>query len=651
MSTAPNSNTSITDSPISKFEEDFLKLERYAKSLSTFIQNSDTPITIGLQGEWGTGKTSLMGLIKQDFSEGESVATSWVNTWEYSMFKGARETTPSVLKGMLEKLQKSCEDRGIDFKNNIGKSIEDAGKFLSKIANQFVAAKTGIDVKAAGASATSAIVAEIAEIKDLIKDLIQKLIDDEKNPVKKVVFFVDDLDRIPPTDAVEVLESLKNIFDIPNCVFILAIDYDVVVKGLESKFGPKTKENEREFRSFFDKIIQVPFTMPVGAYDISQFLEDKLSHLGITLDHDEDIVKLTKIVGYTVGNNPRSLKRYLNTFSLINQIIEDDEDDAHEPNLILLFSSLGIQISYPEIFRLLTQNPNYINWDKEFSNKIGLDLDKVVEELKTVGESEYTDENWEKIVWGVCQKDPYLKVKCYSILELLNYLRKNAVKDEDKLSDELASVLEFASITNVDDDLATKQAVNKVGVRTYYEGIDGYIENNKKPKEWGDLIKNLDKKLRELYSDKIQNNDILVDYSKTAGLVFNWKKKSGGKFFQLRFGKTSKALMQKFQVPPTNYLACILYKSSDNYQNSEILNLMPAQDIHSPWMFECVVRNQKDFDQLLNSRLIDKSIESISSGEKFIHPSCIGNASSGKIKTKEAYETDIDKLIKQNINF
>ena len=649
MSEFQKSNTSITDSPISKFEEDFLKLERYAKSLSAFIQNSDTPITIGLQGEWGTGKTSLMGLIKQDFSEGKSIATSWVNTWEYSMFKGARETTPSVLKGMLEKLQKSCEDRGIEFQKDIGKSIKDAGKFLSGIANQLVAAKTGVDIKAAGSSGTSAIVAEIAEIKDLIKDLIQKLINDNRNPVEKVVFFVDDLDRIPPTDAVEVLESLKNIFDIPNCVFILAIDYDVVVKGLESKFGPKTKENEREFRSFFDKIIQVPFTMPVGAYDISQFLEDKLTRLGINLDYEDDIIKLTKIVGYTVGNNPRSLKRYLNTFSLINQIIEDDEDTTHEPNLILLFSSLGIQISYPEIFRLLTQNPNYINWDKEFSNKIGLDLDKVIEDLKTVGESELTDENWEKIVWGVCQKDPYLKVKCYSILELLNYLRKNAVKEDDKLSDELTSVLEFASITNVDDDLATKQAVNKVGARTYYDGIDGYIENNKKPKEWGKLIKDFDRKLKEVYSEEIKNGDILVDYSKTAGLVFNWKKKSGGKFFQLRFGKTSKGLNQKFQVPPTNYLACIIYKSSDDYQDSEILNLMPAQDIHSPWMFECVVRNQKDFDQLLRSQLINKSIESISSGKRFVHPSC--GDGGGKAKTKEAYENDIDNLLKQNINF
>ena len=54
---------SITDSPISKLEEDYLRIEKYAISLSKFIQQSDTPITIGLQGEWGTGKTSLMSLL------------------------------------------------------------------------------------------------------------------------------------------------------------------------------------------------------------------------------------------------------------------------------------------------------------------------------------------------------------------------------------------------------------------------------------------------------------------------------------------------------------------------------------------------------------------------------------------------------------
>ena len=103
---------------------------------------------------------------------------------------------------------------------------------------------------------------------------------------------------------------------------------------------------------------------------------------------EASIGQITKIVRYTVGNNPRSLKRYLNTFSLINQIMDDDdENEKDNNNIILLFAVLGIQVSYPQIFRLLTQNPDYLSWNEKFGNKIGLDLSKIKENIENVGES------------------------------------------------------------------------------------------------------------------------------------------------------------------------------------------------------------------------------------------------------------------------
>ena len=491
---------SITDKPIVNLEQDSLNIQKYANSLSKFIRNSDTPITIGLQGEWGTGKTSLMSLLLENFNEDgkeREIATSWVNTWEYSLFKGASETTPAVLSGMLEKLRDENSDIWT-IKDIAADKVKKATKFLSGLANQVIANQTGVNVKeAARDSSTEKNVAHIVEIKNLIASIINELIEHSKNKIQKVVFFVDDLDRIPPTDAVEVLESLKNIFDIPKCVFILAIDYDVVVKGLEGKFGKKTKENEREFRSFFDKIIQVPFTMPVGAYDITTFLKTKLNDLGVEpVFIEASIGQITKIVRYTVGNNPRSLKRYLNTFSLINQIMDDDEDSEKDNNnIILLFAVLGIQVSYPQIFRLLTQNPDYLSWNEKFGNKIGLDLSKIKENIENVGESELTDETWEQIIWGFCQEDPYLKVKCFNILELFNFLRelscKKDLKEEwneklkedstkynnfkEKLYERLTSVLEFAAITNVDDDIEVKSITTKGNV-IYFDGFDGWIQ-------------------------------------------------------------------------------------------------------------------------------------------------------------------------------
>lgn len=642
---------SITDSPISKLEEDYLRIEKYAISLSKFIQQSDTPITVGLQGEWGTGKTSLMSLLLEQFNDeanSNEIASSWVNTWEYSMFKGAKETTPSVLKGMLDKLKDSCKERGVwTLKDDAKSTFNKAGKFLSGIANQVVANQTGINVKDAVDSNSESYVAEIAEVKKMISGLIQELINDEKNPVKKVVFFVDDLDRILPSDAVEVLESLKNIFDIPNCVFILAIDYDVVVKGLESKFGPKTKENEREFRSFFDKIIQVPFTMPVGAYDISSFLKNKLAELNVEIN-DEEVSQITKIVGYTVGNNPRSLKRYLNTFSLIKIIVLDDDeiDDANDINKIILFATLGIQISYPEIFRLLTQNPNYLDWNKEFGNKINIDLDEIIQDIQKVGESKLTDEAWEQLIWGVCQKDPFLKVKAYNILELFNFLREVYENDKESLHEQLSSVLEFAAITNVDDDLAIKQVANKAYTRTYYEGIDGYFLDNKDNKlftdEYISLLKTINEKIKEIYAEEISLGHILVDYSKSGGLVFNWKKKSGGKFFQIRIGKTESFL----DAPKKTFLQCYVYKSSPNYQHAEILKLIPAQSLHSSWMFYCVIRNIEDFNILLKSELIDKGIECIDKNIKYSQ----SNLKTNK-ELKPIFIEDIRKVREQNFEF
>jgi hypothetical protein len=469
-----NKISSVKDSPIQNLKEDSLQISKYAVSLSKFIEISDTPITIGLQGEWGTGKTSLMSLIKELLNE-SSIASSWVNTWEFSLFSNPETITPAILSGMLDNLKEECKNRNIWTLNDESKDkFNKAMNFFGSIANQVIDKTTGVNISDATAGLNQNFgKSQVAEMKSSITTLLDDLVNDEKNPVKKIVFFVDDLDRIQPKDAVEVLEALKNIFDIPHCVFILAIDYDVVVKGLESKFGKKTKENEREFRSFFDKIIQVPFTMPTGAYNIKEFLKQKLKELEIIIS-DNNIEHLYKIVSLTVGNNPRSLKRYLNSFSLIAILIDsDDENDKNydEIDFILLFAVLGLQISYQDIFRLLLIDHNYIEWEKLFAAKIDLDLEKTEKDISKIGDSEYTNETWEKIIWGVCQSDNFLKNQTFKILELFNILREIV---PNQLNDKLDKALDFASITNVDDNIAIKPVTTK-GQVTYFGGFDNWI--------------------------------------------------------------------------------------------------------------------------------------------------------------------------------
>lgn len=509
---------SITDKPIDKLQDDLLKVERYSIALTNFVKSSDTPITIGLQGEWGTGKTSLMGLMREILDR-EAIATSWVNTWEYSMFVGSNETTPKVLQGMLEKLEENCKKHGNwDIGEKGTQAIKSVGKFLGNVANQMVKKQTGVNVKEAyegndGYSLQS----EVAQIKEEIYSVIKQLIDSSGNPYEKVVFFVDDLDRINPADAVEVLEALKNIFDLPNCVYVLAIDYDVVVKGLESKFGKKSPQNEREFRSFFDKIIQVPFSMPTGTYDIANFLDNKLEGMGIELDPN-DLSNFGKVVDKTVGSNPRSLKRYLNSFSLINNV-KALEDDKSQVSDFMLFALLGIQISYPQLFRLIAREPDFASWGKPFASKLNLEWKEIEEKLSIFEENELLDEDWEKIVWATCQEDPFLKSRVFQILSLLNLLRDVAV---DNLRVEVEAALEFASITSVDDDPDAKQATQSNARVALEGGVEEWCNGRNYNADRLD-------KLRTFISLLTERAGYLeVKYTKSQISFRNTQKSSGG---------------------------------------------------------------------------------------------------------------------------
>lgn len=509
---------SITDKPIQKLEDDLLRVERYSKALTNFIKTSDTPITIGLQGEWGTGKTSLMGLMRELLDEA-NIATSWVNTWEYSMFVGSHETTPKVLQGMLEKLEEHCLKSGTwDIGDKGSQAIKTVGKFLGSVANQLVKKQTGVSViEAYDTNSTYQLQSEVALIKEEIHKVISQLIESSGNPYKKVVFFVDDLDRINPKDAVEVLEALKNIFDLPNCIYVLAIDYDVVVKGLESKFGEKTKHNEREFRSFFDKIIQVPFSMPTGTYNIRNFLEAKLKEMGIALD-DNDLSNFRKVVETTVGTNPRSLKRYLNSFSLINNVRALEEENTGH-NDFMLFALLGLQISYPQIFRLIARDPDFVSWGKSFAGKLNIDWKITEEKLKVFGDNELLDEDWEKIVWAVCQEDVHLKSRVFQILKLLNLLKDIS---GERLHSDVEAALEFASITNVDDDPDSKQ-VSQISVRA---PLEGGLEQWCAEKKYDEIKKSHVEKFISLVKESVKDFD--EKYARTQISFKNTQKVTGG---------------------------------------------------------------------------------------------------------------------------
>lgn len=447
--------SSIIDVPRNYQQDDLFGIKVYQDALIEYVKFADTPITIALQGEWGSGKTSLMNLLRWYLCDTENAPyfPVWINTWQYSLMKSPSEAIMSILEGIISQIGVLNPNDTVwkESKKKIGGLFRKMASVGTKIvANQVGVGGELVDELFSNDSSVAS--SDILQLKSEIAKLIEEAL--TSNPSKiGFIFFIDDLDRIDPPVAVEILELLKNIFDLDKCVFILAIDYDVVIKGLRPKFGELTEKNEREFRSFFDKIIQLPFSMPVASYNVDTFLVNALRDIDFFSEQElADALlaeNLSEIARLSVGTNPRSLKRLTNTLSLIsiiNRKMNNDDRQVSHNNLIN-FALVCIQIAYPYIYNQLIEEPDFKSWNEKVASRLKLrqltDLEK-----EALDSTEEFDEEWEKVVFRMCQKETYLSNRAFQVSGLLNKIAE-LVGNDDILGEVIEQTMELSAVTNL----------------------------------------------------------------------------------------------------------------------------------------------------------------------------------------------------------
>ncbi|MCR5100482.1 MAG: KAP family NTPase [Butyrivibrio sp.] len=191
---------------------------------------------------------------------------------------------------------------------------------------------------------------EILELKGKFQTAVNDKLDKEHRD--RVVIFVDDLDRLQPLKAIELLEVLKLFLDCENCIFILAVDYEVVTLGIKQKFGEDVSDVKG--KSFFDKIIQLPFKMPVAQYDIRKYVKDMMNRMDIPTD-DKNVQLFTNLIHASMGFNPRSMKRLFNTYELLDIITKATVRGIDEAvRKRILFAIICTQMSFEELYLYLT---------------------------------------------------------------------------------------------------------------------------------------------------------------------------------------------------------------------------------------------------------------------------------------------------------
>ena len=357
-------------------EQDALGLDRYFEGLANYILSCPTPMTIAIQGGWGTGKTTAMNMIKAKIGNNEKLIQIDFNTWQYSRVSGGNLFLP-----LLRRMDKEIGKKYADVKENNAQSAEKKDQELAGsdekrsprvftramfLAGNTAAAfdKTGF-LEAVMRVAQSAVQGavnlpgeqdfseeagliydHIAELKDHLDKEIEVL--EKTYKINRIVFFVDDLDRLEPENAVSFLEDLKNFMQCRNCVFVLALDHEIVRRGLRKKYG-FTRQNEGDYASrFFDKLIQLPFNLPCHQYDVEKYVTSLLDEGSGLKEKGKVFAEIIRAFGDT---NPRSIKRLFMIFSMYGHI----GNPLYEGNKDRLFALLLLQMNHEKLYRSLLE--------------------------------------------------------------------------------------------------------------------------------------------------------------------------------------------------------------------------------------------------------------------------------------------------------
>jgi GTPase SAR1 family protein len=380
-------NDNVTD-------RDFLGFDIHVDLIKELIKNDEMlPLTIGLFGDWGSGKSSILEKLKKDFENEEKVVCIYFNGWVFEGYDDAKAALlESIVKcfeknkkisakitGNIQELFKSINWMrviGFSFKNIALPAFSAIATGGLSIIPQLLGSLQSL------AQNPSELARNISECDvekfteqflkntdgdndfDLVREFrnkFEKMMDD--SGIKKLVILIDDLDRCLPDRIIDNLEAVRLFLNVKNTAFIIGADPRIVrhaieyrYKSINSDYGEVDNENknDRIINDYLEKLIQIPYSLPklseaeVETYITLLFCENDLSG-------EEDFKQVLAAFKQHKDNNRYSVFN----FSEIKKILGSKKTDNLE-NHVSLIAKLS-----PMISESLYGNPRQI---KRFLN-------------------------------------------------------------------------------------------------------------------------------------------------------------------------------------------------------------------------------------------------------------------------------------------
>lgn len=251
----------IEITPEAPFKGDKLNREQIAPILTTIADvYSDSGAVLAIDGEWGSGKTTFVKMWRQDLIN-NGYKTLYFNAWETDFI----EDPLIALMGELKEV--------VGSNSNFESLVKNIGKIGLTVGGEML--KTG--VKRITGIDTDAIKVGIDEVTDIFKEQIDSYnerkaeLEEFKNKLGEyvssesqdnthpIVFFIDELDRCNPHYAVRLLERVKHLFEVPNIIFVLAVNIQQLQYAVQGYYGSENIDGQEYLKRFID----LSYTLPV----------------------------------------------------------------------------------------------------------------------------------------------------------------------------------------------------------------------------------------------------------------------------------------------------------------------------------------------------------------------------------------------------
>lgn len=350
---------------------DLLYYEAIARTVVRLItERSDEPLSVGVHGDWGAGKSSVLMMVEKAFEQHEQVLCVRFNGW---LFQGFEDAKAVLIETIVDELLRKRSNRAKvpDYAKKVlrrvdwmkiarkagvyGLSLATGVPYPETIKDLVTAARTILARGGEGATTQSlkalvdgsnSFLREVEEdgapeqMHAFREDFEQLL---KRADIHRLVVLVDDLDRCLPTIAIETLEAIRLFLFVPRAGFVIAADEGMIEYAVRQHFPdlPVTTGATTYARNYLEKLIQVPFRLPSLGYAETRVYVTLLLVLNDCGEESDTFSKIAglarevlrrpwigpgldrKAIGNALGSVPDEVERALELSGRIAPILAD----------------------------------------------------------------------------------------------------------------------------------------------------------------------------------------------------------------------------------------------------------------------------------------------------------------------------------------